>query len=102
MIFLRGISLIYWGGIKHVCNLQGEKAYAEREIKQLHGQKTLLERDISKRDSLAGRRRDSVIDRSARVFDPKRAKSHAVPFEQTMQVMTMGIGFMILVGLRVG
>lgn len=27
------------------------------------------------------------------MFDPKRAKSHAVPFEQTMQVMMMGIEF---------
>ncbi|WJZ93819.1 hypothetical protein VitviT2T_012726 [Vitis vinifera] len=71
--------------IQEKTKLEGEKAYAEREIKQLHGQKTLLERDISKRDSLACRRRDSVVDRSSKMFDPKRAKSHAVPFEQTMQ-----------------
>ncbi|RVW92156.1 Kinesin-like protein KIN-7O [Vitis vinifera] len=72
--------------IQEKTKLEGEKAYAEREIKQLHGQKTLLERDISKRDSLACRRRDSVVDRSSKMFDPKRAKSHAVPFEQTMQI----------------
>ncbi|RVW35955.1 Kinesin-like protein KIN-7O [Vitis vinifera] len=73
-------------GLNSEKTLAGEKAYAEREIKQLHGQKTLLERDISKRDSLACRRRDSVVDRSSKMFDPKRAKSHAVPFEQTMQI----------------
>lgn len=48
------------------------------------GQNSLLERDISKRDSLAGRRRDSVID-------PKRAKGSSVPFEQTLQVMKVGL-----------
>ena len=52
----------------------------------MNGQKTLLERDISKRDSLAGRRRDSVFDRNSKVFDPKKAKA----LEQTMQVMMMG------------
>lgn len=61
--------------------LQGEKASAEREIKRLHGQNSLLERDMNKRDSLAGRRRDSVMS------DSKRTKNLA--FEQTLQVVTM-------------
>ncbi|XP_022747090.1 kinesin-like protein KIN-7O [Durio zibethinus] len=67
--------------IQEKTKLEGEKAFAEREIKRLLGQKTLLERDISKRDSLAGRRRDSVFDRNSKVFDPKKAKA----LEQTMQ-----------------
>lgn len=62
-------------------HLQGEKASAEREIKRLHGQNSLLERDMNKRDSLAGRRRDSVMS------DSKRTKNLA--FEQTLQVVTM-------------
>ncbi|XP_057983300.1 kinesin-like protein KIN-7O isoform X2 [Malania oleifera] len=71
--------------IQEKTKLEGEKAYAEREVKQLQSQKTLLERDISKRDSLAGRRRDSFIDRSSRGFEPKRAKGQSIPFEQTVQ-----------------
>ncbi|KAK9041421.1 hypothetical protein V6N11_016523 [Hibiscus sabdariffa] len=67
--------------IQEKTKLEGEKAVAEREIKRLLGQKTLLERDINKCDSLAGRRRDSVLDRNAKVFDPKKAKA----LEQTMQ-----------------
>lgn len=52
------------------------------------GQNSLLERDINKRESIVGRRRDSVSDRNSKVFDPKRAKGLAVPFEQTLQVMS--------------
>lgn len=48
---------------------QGEKASAEREIKRLQGQKVLLERDISKRESIAGRRRDSIMVDSKRLKD---------------------------------
>ena len=55
----------------------------------MHGQNSLLERDISKRDSLAGRRRDSVIDKSSKAFDNKRLKSVAVPLEQTLQVLAV-------------
>lgn len=69
---------------------QGEKAHAEREIKRLHGQNSLLERDISKRDSLAGRRRDSIVERSAKMFDPKRQKGVSFSMEQTLQVLTLG------------
>ncbi|KAH9680274.1 kinesin-like protein KIN-7O [Citrus sinensis] len=60
---------------------KGEKAFAEREVKRLHGQNTLLERDITKLDSLAGRRRDSVVDKTSKMFDPKRGKSPGVPYE---------------------
>ncbi|XP_054779938.1 kinesin-like protein KIN-7O isoform X2 [Prosopis cineraria] len=65
--------------------LEGEKACAEREIKRLHGQNSLLERDINKRDSLAGRRRDSVIERSSKLFDSRRPKGLAIPLDQTFQ-----------------
>lgn len=67
--------------------LQGEKASAEREIKRLHSQNSLLERDMNKRESLAGRRRDSVNDKGLKTSDPKRAKNLA--FEQTLQVLKM-------------
>ncbi|KAK7278959.1 hypothetical protein RJT34_24000 [Clitoria ternatea] len=65
--------------------LEGEKAYAEREIKRLHGQNSLLERDINKRDSLAGRRHDPIVERGSRVVDPKRPKGPAFSLEQALQ-----------------
>ncbi|KAI6696909.1 hypothetical protein NL676_017028 [Syzygium grande] len=64
--------------VQEKTKLEGEKASAEREIKLLHGQKALLERDINKRESLAGRRCDSVA------IDSKRSKGH-VHIDQTMQ-----------------
>ncbi|KAJ8449786.1 hypothetical protein Cgig2_001442 [Carnegiea gigantea] len=64
--------------------LEGEKANAEREIKKLRGQKALLERDICKRDSTAGRRRDSIIDHS-RAFDSKRARGQENNMQLTLQ-----------------
>ncbi|GAV72551.1 LOW QUALITY PROTEIN: Kinesin domain-containing protein [Cephalotus follicularis] len=70
--------------IQEKTKLEGEKAFAEREAKRLHGQRTLLDRDISKCDSLAGRRRDSVVEKSSKVFDPKKHKGLSVSFEQTM------------------
>ncbi|RZC79023.1 hypothetical protein C5167_003243 [Papaver somniferum] len=51
--------------------LEGEKAQAEREIKQLHGQKNLLVRDISRRDS--------------NMFDMKKSRGPAGPSIQMMQ-----------------
>lgn len=65
---------------------QGEKARAEREVKLLFGQKAVLERDMSKRDSVVGRRRDSVIDRSSNAFEHKRNKGLSMLAEQAMQV----------------
>ncbi|KAK9169738.1 hypothetical protein Syun_001878 [Stephania yunnanensis] len=59
--------------------LEGERAQAEREIKQLHGKMALLERDICKRDSLASKRRES------RAFDSSRAKAQSTHLEQIMQ-----------------
>ncbi|XP_058748341.1 kinesin-like protein KIN-7O [Vicia villosa] len=54
--------------------LEGEKAYAEREIKRLHGQNSRLERDISKHDSLAGK--------SSKMFDTQRPKDLAFSLEE--------------------
>ncbi|XP_057427737.1 kinesin-like protein KIN-7O isoform X2 [Lotus japonicus] len=71
--------------VQEKTKLEGEKAHAEREIKRLHGQNSLLERDISKRDSLAGRRRDSIVERSGKMFDPKRQKGVSFSMEQTLQ-----------------
>ncbi|KAI3984185.1 hypothetical protein MKX01_011139 [Papaver californicum] len=51
--------------------LEGEKAQAEREIKQLHGQKNRLVRDISRRDS--------------NMFDMKKSRGPAGPSLLTMQ-----------------
>lgn len=64
---------------------QGERANAEREIKKLQSQKALLERDICKRDSLAGRRRDFYVDRP-RAADSKKIRSQENIMQQTMQV----------------
>ncbi|XLS47918.1 hypothetical protein HN51_022276 [Arachis hypogaea] len=63
--------------VQEKTKLEGEKASVERELKRLHGQNSLLERDINKRDSLVGRRHE--------VFDPKRPKSLASSLEQTLQ-----------------
>lgn len=71
--------------IQEKTKLEGEKAFAEKEIKRLNGQNTRLERDISKRESLAVRRRDSVADRSSKVLDPKKSKGLASSLEFTMQ-----------------
>ena len=61
------------------------------ELKHLHGQNSLLERDINKRDSFASRRRDSIVERSSKMFDPKRPKGLAFSLEQTLQVLTLGL-----------
>ncbi|KAL4565287.1 hypothetical protein LXL04_029375 [Taraxacum kok-saghyz] len=60
--------------IQEKTKLESEKASAEREIKRLHSQKTILERD--------GRRRDSVLERNSNVFDPKKGKGFAVNIDQ--------------------
>ncbi|KAL2895888.1 Kinesin-like protein KIN-7O [Bienertia sinuspersici] len=52
---------------------EGERANSERELKKLHSQKALLERDICKRDSLLGKRRDSCADRP-RATDQKKIR----------------------------
>ncbi|KAL6555341.1 hypothetical protein OROGR_006599 [Orobanche gracilis] len=54
--------------------LEGEKSWAERELKRLQSQKAMLERDMSKHESISGRRHDSVIDRGSNIFDHKRNK----------------------------
>ncbi|KAI3408783.1 uncharacterized protein J3R85_020012 [Psidium guajava] len=76
---LKEIEFKLRNAVQEKTKLEGEKASAEREIKLLHGQKALLERDINKRESLAGRRRDSVA------IDSKRSKGHIVHIDQTMQ-----------------
>lgn len=53
----------------------------------MYGQNSLLERDINNRDSLAGRRHDSTVDRrGSKMFDPKRPKGLAFSMEQALQV----------------
>ncbi|XP_019245888.1 PREDICTED: kinesin-like protein KIN-7O isoform X2 [Nicotiana attenuata] len=71
--------------IQEKTKLEGERACAEREIKRLNGQRAILERDINKRDSIIGRRRDSVVDRSSNMFDSKRAKNSSVCAEHAVQ-----------------
>ncbi|KAF5177436.1 Kinesin-like protein kin-7o [Thalictrum thalictroides] len=73
--------------IQDKTKLEGEKAQAEREIKKLHGQMSLLERDICRRDSLAGRVRDSFADkrRESKALDANKARDYAVQNEQIMQ-----------------
>ncbi|KAJ0043556.1 hypothetical protein Pint_18234 [Pistacia integerrima] len=85
---LKEIDFKLKNAIQEKTKLEGEKAIAEREIKRLHSQRTLLERDISKRDSVASKKRDSIVDRGSRVFDPKRGKSFGMPYEQMQNVFT--------------
>ncbi|KMT15139.1 hypothetical protein BVRB_3g062560 isoform B [Beta vulgaris subsp. vulgaris] len=64
--------------------LEGERANSEREMKKLHSQKALLERDICKRDSLAGRRRESCVNRPKAV-DSKKTRGQDNIMQQTLQ-----------------
>lgn len=54
-------------------------------MKKLHSQKALLERDICKRDSLAGRRRESCVNRPKAV-DSKKTRGQDNIMQQTLQV----------------
>lgn len=78
------INLLFSGKLlTHVLlktSIQGERAQAEREIKRLHGQRALLERDILKRDSLIDKRRES------KTSDLVKAKGFTSTIEQTLQV----------------
>lgn len=56
----------------------------ERENKFLRSQKAVLERDISKRDSVVGKRCDSAVERSSNVFEPKRGRSPAIAVDQVI------------------
>ncbi|KAJ0098595.1 hypothetical protein Patl1_20895 [Pistacia atlantica] len=82
---LKEIDYKLKNAIQEKTKLEGEKAIAERESKRLHSQRTLLERDISKRDSVASKKRDSIVDRGSKVFDPKRGKSFGMPYEQMQE-----------------
>ncbi|KAI5682714.1 hypothetical protein M9H77_03942 [Catharanthus roseus] len=68
--------------IQEKTKLEGEKACVERENKFLRSQKAVLERDISKRDSVVGKRCDSAVERSSNVFEPKRGRSPAIAVDQ--------------------
>ncbi|CAN0910145.1 Kinesin-like protein KIN-7O [Linum grandiflorum] len=63
--------------VQEKTKLEGEKVLAEKEVKRLHDQKNLLQRDIGKRDS--------VMERSSKVGDPRKAKGLMSSFDQTMQ-----------------
>lgn len=78
---------------------QGEKAFAERELKRLHGQNSLLERDINRRESFVGRRRDSVLDKSSKMGDPKKLKGLTCSFDQTLQVTKSDAKFLCILYL---
>ncbi|XP_073119255.1 kinesin-like protein KIN-7O isoform X2 [Henckelia pumila] len=74
---LKEVEFKLKNAVQEKTKLEGEKACAEREVKRLHGQKTLLERDMSKRDTLFGRRHETTTERSSNMFDQKRAKGTA-------------------------
>ncbi|CAA7408095.1 unnamed protein product [Spirodela intermedia] len=63
--------------IQDKVRLESEKAQAEREIKHLHSQRNLLERDVSKRESIA--RRES------KAHDFNKSKGHGGPANQIRQ-----------------
>ncbi|KAF3789854.1 Kinesin-related protein 4 [Nymphaea thermarum] len=68
--------------IQDKVKLESERANNEKELKHLLGQCALLERDISKRESIAGRRNDKASDVS-------REKSQIGVVEQSLQLKTM-------------
>lgn len=55
----------------------------------MRGQKTLLERDISKRESLADKRRESLADWRRESKDLSKAKVHNDLVEQTLQLKSI-------------
>lgn len=64
---------------------QSEKAQAEREIKHLHSQRAILERDIRKRESLIDKKRES------RLPDFNKPKEHTGVVDQALQVLFTGL-----------
>ncbi|XP_010543512.1 PREDICTED: kinesin-like protein KIN-7O isoform X2 [Tarenaya hassleriana] len=71
--------------------LEGEKASVERELKRLHSQKALLERDINKQESLAGKRRDSlVVERSSKqLLQEDYRKLEVLAFEMETTIASL-------------
>ncbi|KAH6779630.1 P-loop containing nucleoside triphosphate hydrolases superfamily protein [Perilla frutescens var. hirtella] len=78
---LKDVEFKLKNAVQEKTKLEGEKSYAERELKRLQSQNAMLERDMNKRESVIGRRHDSTIDRSSNVFDQKRPKAVAVDVE---------------------
>ncbi|XP_078443124.1 P-loop containing nucleoside triphosphate hydrolases superfamily protein [Wolffia australiana] len=64
--------------IQDKVRLESEKAQAEREIKQLHSQKTLLERGAN--------RRESVSRFDSKALDFSKSRNHSGPCNQMRQV----------------
>lgn len=58
-------------------------------------------RDINKRGSLAGRRRDSIIEKSSKGLDPDRAKSFVLPYEQILEVMLVVLRNILITIIKV-
>ncbi|XP_068652017.1 kinesin-like protein KIN-7O isoform X2 [Aristolochia californica] len=75
--------------IQDKIKLESEKAYAEREIKLLQGQMTLLERDISKRDSVSNKRRESLVVKRREAQDLSKTKAQNTLVEHNLQLKVM-------------
>ncbi|XP_010486612.1 PREDICTED: kinesin-like protein KIN-7O [Camelina sativa] len=70
--------------------LEAEKASAERELKRLHSQKALLERDISKHESFASKRRDSLIaERSTNQLQEDFRQLEVLAFEMETTIASL-------------
>ncbi|OAY65182.1 Kinesin-related protein 4, partial [Ananas comosus] len=65
--------------IQDKIKLESEKAQAEREIKLLHSQRAILERDIRKRESLIDKKRESKLP------DFHKPKEHTGVVDQALQ-----------------
>ncbi|KAG9455881.1 hypothetical protein H6P81_000389 [Aristolochia fimbriata] len=72
--------------IQDKVKLESEKAYAEREIKLLQGQMTLLERDISRRDSVTNKRCESLAATRREAKDLSRKRAHDSLVEHNLQM----------------
>ncbi|GAB2267146.1 hypothetical protein Dimus_002131 [Dionaea muscipula] len=70
---LKETELKFKNTLQEKTRIESERANAEREIKKLHSQKAFLERDFSRRESLAGRGHSSTFDRSAKENDFQQA-----------------------------
>ncbi|KAK1293600.1 Kinesin-like protein NACK2 [Acorus calamus] len=74
--------------IQEKIKLESEKAHAEREVKFLHGQKILLERDIHRRESVADKRNGPFADRrrDSKAFDISKGNNEHLVQAKAMEL----------------
>ena len=57
----------------------------------MQNQNSVLERDINRRELLAGRRHDSVLDKNLKMCDPKKSKGLDQALQVTKVIFNMSV-----------